>query len=515
MVGPELFLGLVGAVGTDLQYVDELVAKELRGVGYTDKRVRLSELLLDCYVNRELRGDVNGPEDTRIDNLMQAGDRLRVAAARGDAVALLAISKIRQIREEAGSSGKSLSRHAFLLRSLKHPDEIKTLRDVYGGAFIVISVYTPRSVRKEALCKRISRSRHEYDDEKFSEVADRLIDTDEKEPGNSLGQNVQDAFPEADIFLDASDPTDLPRQVTRMIEIIFRHPYRTPTLDEYGLFHAKASALRSADLSRQVGAVIMTCDGEVIAAGCNEVPKSGGGAVWEGDEDNSSRDRRDFKVGHDSSVRMKHDIFEEIFERLRCAGWLSENASSLPNSTLVDDALFSDSPIFSGTRAASIIEFGRIVHAEMMAITDAARRGLSVKDATLYCTTFPCHVCARHIIASGIRRVVYIEPYPKSMAKTLYKGSIDVDHDTEADDDAVEFESFVGVSPNRYIDFFEMPVRKDKRGHIVSWMPAEALPRLKQYPTYLEIETVHVDQLAQHSTSWGITEAENEEGESQ
>lgn len=62
------------------------------------------------------------------------------------------------------------------------------------------------------------------------------------------------------------------------------------------------------------------------------------------------------------------------------------------------------------------------MHAEMFAITDAARRGLSVRDATLYCTTFPCHMCARHIIASGIRKVVYIEPYPKSMAKGALQG---------------------------------------------------------------------------------------------
>ncbi len=89
------------------------------------------------------------------------------------------------------------------------------------------------------------------------------------------------------------------------------------------------------------------------------------------------------------------------------------------------------------------MEFGRIVHAEMSAITDAARRGLSVKDATLYCTTFPCHMCARHILAAGIMRVVYIEPYPKSMAKELYKGSLNVDDDPEADKKSVAFRPFV------------------------------------------------------------------------
>ena len=123
---------------------------------------------------------------------------------------------------------------------------------------------------------------------------------------------------------------------------------------------------------------------------------------------------------------MKHEVLEEIFARLRNAGWLREDLASVDASDLVVKALFApDTSILAGTRVTSIIEFGRIVHAEMSAITDAARRGLSVRGATLYCTTFPCHMCARHIISSGIKRVVYIEPYPKSMAKELYKGSLD------------------------------------------------------------------------------------------
>jgi deoxycytidylate deaminase len=308
--------------------------------------------------------------------------------------------------------------------------------------------------------------------------------------------------------LDATDDDELPHQVTRLVGILFRHPYHTPTLDEYGLFHAKASALRSADLSRQVGAVITTEDGEIIAAGCNEVPKAGGGYVWEG------RDHRDFVIRHDSSARMKHEILEEVFGRLREAGWLRDDLIAIAPSELVGKALFSDEiPVLAGTRITSIIEFGRIVHAEMSAISDAARRGLSVKGATLHCTTFPCHMCARHIIAAGIRRVVYIEPYPKSMAKDLYKGSLDVDDDQEADEDAVEFHPFVGISPRRYIEFFEMPRRKDERGHIVEWTPATAMPRIKQYPTYLDVEAVHVDQLSEPRADWGLSAPDAGKGE--
>jgi cytidine deaminase len=118
-----------------------------------------------------------------------------------------------------------------------------------------------------------------------------------------------------------------------------------------------------------------------------------------------------------------------------------------------------------------------MVHAEMAAICDAALRGVKIKDATLYCTTFPCHLCARLIIASGISRVLYIEPYPKSRAKQLYRRAIQVDHDRESDKDAVRFEAFVGVAPSRFLDFFDMVPRKEDQGYALSPAAPKGAPK--------------------------------------
>jgi deoxycytidylate deaminase len=76
---------------------------------------------------------------------------------------------------------------------------------------------------------------------------------------------------------------------------------------------------------------------------------------------------------------------------------------------------------------AAQFDYIRAVHAEMAAITDAARHDISITGCTLYTTTFPCHDCAKHIVASGIRRVVYIEPYRKSLVQEFYPDSIAVD----------------------------------------------------------------------------------------
>jgi hypothetical protein len=136
----------------------------------------------------------------------------------------------------------------------------------------------------------------------------------------------------------------------------------------------------------------------------------------------------------------------------------------------------------------NVIEFGRAVHAEMAALMDSARRGVPVKNATLYCTTFPCHLCARHIVAAGIRRVVYIEPYPKSLAAQLYPDSIAVESAVKSDR-LVSFEPFVGVAPRQYMNLFSMTRRKDGGGSTLWTTRDSASPRCQSSPpTYLRNE---------------------------
>jgi cytidine deaminase len=94
-----------------------------------------------------------------------------------DAVALLAISKVRALREALSEvDGKPCNRHAYILHSLKHPDEMDTLRKVYGQALFIICAYSPRHTRLSALSDRISRSRQQYAAEIFSATAEGLIE---------------------------------------------------------------------------------------------------------------------------------------------------------------------------------------------------------------------------------------------------------------------------------------------------------------------------------------------------
>ena len=66
-------------------------------------------------------------------------------------------------------------------------------------------------------------------------------------------------------------------------------------------------------------------------------------------------------------------------------------------------------------------ELCRALHAEQNAIIQAAKYGINLNGATLYCTHQPCVICAKMIINAGISRVVYEEGYPDEFSLQLFK----------------------------------------------------------------------------------------------
>jgi deoxycytidylate deaminase len=199
--------------------------------------------------------------------------------------------------------------------------------------------------------------------------------------------------------LFVSSSTSLFPQIDRFVRLILGDISETPRADEQLMFQAHAASLFSGSRGRQAGAVLASPAHEVLGIGWNGVPKGGGGLYRAGEH----YDRRDG------------------------------------------------------------LELDRTTHAEMEAVLAAARIGVSPRNATLYTTTFPCDSCARLIVTSGVRRVVYVEPYPQSRALELHRDSIQgFDELTSPecgkrncdDPHAVRFEPFDGIAPHRFQDLF-------------------------------------------------------------
>ena len=60
------------------------------------------------------------------------------------------------------------------------------------------------------------------------------------------------------------------------------------------------------------------------------------------------------------------------------------------------------------------------IHAEQNAICDCAKRGVSTIDCVAYITHYPCIICMRLLLASGIQKVYYIQDYKNDELVTFF-----------------------------------------------------------------------------------------------
>jgi deoxycytidylate deaminase len=470
----EIVIAFVGAVGVDLSLVEKTTESQLLQFGYQVESVRITTDVIPLLDSEVGKLSSNCAYD-RIKGMMEAGTKAR--KSRTDILAL-GVAKCINERRNASPDRKKT---AYLVHSLKHPDEVIKLRELYPRGFYLFGVYAPGEVRRDHLI---------YNRVMSPEKADELMKKDAKED-LPHGQQVVDTFHLSDFFVGwAENDKRIREAVIRFVDIIFGDPFRTPTFGEYAMFLAFASSLRSADLSRQVGAVIAR-DGEILSLGANDCPKFGGGLYWpEYDQVSKgiadAENGRDWKRGIDSNRKEQLDLVDGILAK--CGESIPQQHHEALRTALLKSGI------------KDLTEYGRVVHAEMEALLSCGRKGISPIGATLYCTTFPCHNCAKHIVASGIDRVVFVEPYMKSKAKPLHDDSICLSYPGANKEDPskkVRFEPFFGVGPRRFFDLFSMSIgvgvkmeRKDREsGKKISWSRESATPRLKMMnQSYLEME---------------------------
>ncbi len=85
-----------------------------------------------------------------------------------------------------------------------------------------------------------------------------------------------------------------------------------------------------------------------------------------------------------------------------------------------------------GIQSGTNLEKCYSVHAEQNAIVNAARMGVCLDGATLYCTHQPCVICAKLIVNAGIKRVVYKQGYPDEFAvEVLHEAGVLVERYSE------------------------------------------------------------------------------------
>jgi len=126
-----------------------------------------------------------------------------------------------------------------------------------------------------------------------------------------------------------------------------------PSWDEYFIGILLQTTKRSSCLKMQVGAIIVSSDREILTTGYNGAPRG----------------------------------IESCFEKNNC--WRRQE--NIGHGKEKDLCMAS--------------------HAEANAVYQAARKGISLLNSSIYVTTYPCPTCAKAIIQTGIKEIIYLEDY--------------------------------------------------------------------------------------------------------
>lgn len=521
----EIIIGLCGAIGSGVKKLKDILIPEFEKIDYKVKHIRLSKLIFEyCKSDGRSLDDLEGYERYKI--LQDYGDDLREKYEKSF-VAQLAINQINILRTESINKDNGLrnvgdddilktdEKVVYIVDQFKNPDEVTLFKEIYSDAFYLIGLLRNENQRKQNL-----------KDERISEDdISKLIIRDRK--SEKYGQNTEETILSSDYFIKNIDNNYILRaEVRRFIDLMHGANNVTPTYDEVGMHNAYSASFGSACLSRQVGAAIMDDNGNILSTGCNDVPKFGGGLYHFNDDNdmrcfnrgkcfndthkgylkreiNSILDNSfdDFLSSFDKTIESYISLVSECIENAKDCNdeemkKIKSYIETLPKlryffSNKLEQLNVSEK-IMENTKAKSLIEYSRAVHAEMDALLTLARTtSSSTLNKTLYCTTYPCHNCARHIITAGIKRVVYIEPYEKSLAMQLHNDAISLSQDDEINiNNKVSFQNYSGVSPKRYCDFFKYRHKRKNDDGTVKTIHSMDVPHVSQVhlDSYVEYE---------------------------
>jgi len=468
----ELVFAVVGHVGSGTSdiakmLIDLLSDSELHGGSFDTVELKARDAIIE-WANENGK-DTPKPASKKLDvseKLQDLGDMMRRDTKDYAAVAKSLVLKIREKRaDKVGQDSKGNDpikpdgkRRAYILDSLRHPAEVELLRKLYQEAFVLIGIVCEEDIR-------LSRIETKYSDAGEDRAKSFMLrDSKAKE---KYGQRVSDTFHLSDYFLDNSisktiddgisnDEWNIADNLSRLIKIITHAEIVRPYLSETAMYQAFGAKMKSACLSRQVGAALLDKDGNVVAAGTNEVPLAGGGVYGEEFE---LSERRDHRCAYRETAGSK-PCCSNTKEQNEIIDFLIDDLSEL--NTAKETRKHEIKKHLKDSRIGELLEFSRAVHAEMDALLSAARSGVSTVGTRMYVTTFPCHYCARHIVTAGVDEVQFIEPYLKSRALSLHRDSITLveknwippsklkagqEKNTEP---KVWFHPFTGVAPRLY-----------------------------------------------------------------
>ncbi|HDV5711125.1 TPA: hypothetical protein RJD49_002849 [Legionella pneumophila] len=446
----EVIIGIVSPLGTNRKKFLKDLENEFERRGYKVQKISLTTetFKIDCDDSNSFKYFLK----------MQLCNNIRAKIINGF-FAFLACLYISEYRNSLETNYK---KKVFIVDQIKNIFEYEILSHVYGLNFIQISLFSNEIERDRELKNKFSNDVHivndlpnieidpkkkysdiftnslikkikslangiieDYKNEVLPDVSHNLMRKDfedfdiQKESNKISGQQIAKLFHKSHYYFNLDLPKDKVKlEMKKFVKQLLGQYDEYPSQDEFGMNLAHQVSVRSNfPGARHIGAAIISNQGEVLSVASIRAPSQSSNTYLS--------DQLKVSDGYEE-YKTKIDYWSEQLKKVS----IDESKNIIK---FIQDTL----------------DFHPCTHAEIAAIIDAAKIGVSVRGATLYTTTFPCHLCAKEIINSGINRVVYLEAYPKSKNKELYPNLVDFEPKNKTD--LIPFDFYYGIGPKRFI----------------------------------------------------------------
>lgn len=194
-------------------------------------------------------------------------------------------------------------------------------------------------------------------------------------------------------------------EIIKYVSLIMHPGLITPSLDEKMMQIAYTAKLNLGCLSRQVGASITNENGSLKAIGWNSVPEGQTPCLLRDLNELNCTKSSSFSI-YEKSKEFKSYIKNEI---------LIDDKYGLNQSFCFKTIYTKNKPNEKGNQVHT-----RSLHAEENAFMQLAKYGSEgIKGGTLYSTASPCELCSKKAYQLGMKKIVYIDPYPGIARKQI------------------------------------------------------------------------------------------------
>ncbi|MGJ0321090.1 deoxycytidylate deaminase [Aliarcobacter cryaerophilus] len=368
-------------ITTKLPIISKRIKEELGSSKEYNNYSKIYQLMGD---NLRLYGDIFKLDDVKYEKIFTISER---------------INKYIKIIRAYNESNKEKT--YIVIDAFRNPFEVMFFKERYS-AFYLMAINANEKDIEDRLTHKFNMTIKDIKDRHLKENPDDLV----KDAKSFVSQNIKPCIQKSDLHISNNGKTDnndfyeLYGQIIKYVSLIQHPGLITPSLDEKMMQVAHTAKLNSACLSRQVGASITNEFGSLKAIGWN--------SVGDGQTPCLLRNKDELLQGTKSisfSIYEKSEIFKSSIKKF----YPNINSLNLKGR----NQSFCFKTIYNKQENDKNQVHTRSLHAEENAFLQIAKYGgEGIKNGTLYSTASPCELCSKKAYQLGIKRIVYIDPYP-------------------------------------------------------------------------------------------------------